>query len=112
RGNLTPVLEHDRFTQYRDEAIGEVLERRVTGFQLAQHHELVSAEAPDGVLCADGAPQPLRYGSQELVPHRVSEVVVDVLETVDVDKERARDDAGLARGSREQLLGTIQHQRA
>ena len=49
--------------------------------------------------------QPLPNRAQKLISCRVPEVVVDVLEAVDVDEQRARHPVRLACGAPEQLLG-------
>ena len=59
---------------------------------VAEHHELVAAEARDDVAGPDRVPEPLRDGHDELVAERVPEAVVDELEVVEVD-EQHRDHA-------------------
>ena len=52
---------------------------------LEQDHELVPAQAPDCGGRSDPLPQALPRGHQHLVARRVSEVVADRLETIEVE---------------------------
>jgi hypothetical protein len=55
---------------------------------LAEHGELVSAEAGQGVAGAEDGLQPLGQGLQDLVADGVPKAVVDDLEPIDVDEEQ------------------------
>ena len=110
RGDLATVLELDGLAQDLGEAVGEQVQRRLAVPQLAQHDELVTAEAPDRVVLAHGFPEPVSDGDQQLVSGRVAEVVVDVLEAVHVDEQRPGDDAVLWRGALDQPFGPVEHE--
>ena len=56
---------------------------------VAQDHELVAAEASDGVARAEGVAQPLRQCHQQAVAHAVAEAVVHDLEVVDIKNSTA-----------------------
>ena len=55
-------------------------------------HELVAAVAADGVVRADHVLEPFGDDLQELVAGLLAELLVDVLEPVDVDEQRADHD--------------------
>ncbi|MCY1285441.1 hypothetical protein D9M70_343770 [compost metagenome] len=61
---------------------------RSVGQGLQQHHELVAAEARQGVLVAQAAGQARGDFPQQGVAHRVAEAVVDRLEVVQVDEQQ------------------------
>ena len=65
----------------------------LVGEVVAQHDELVAAEAGDHVAGPQRAAEPLRDGGDELVAERVPEAVVHDLEVVEVD-EQHRDRRG------------------
>ena len=52
-----------------------------------QDHEFVAPMAADRIGVAHALQQPLRYGLQEAVADVVAQRVVDVLETIDVEKQ-------------------------
>ena len=54
---------------------------------LEQHHELVPAEAADGIAFAQASAQPFRDFLEHAVAGFVAERVVDVLEAVEVDEQ-------------------------
>ena len=76
---------------------------------LGQHHELVTPEAPDGVLLADGTCQPRRHRSQQLVARRVAQGVVDVLEVVEVQEENGHGGV-LSSGPGQHLVDPVEDQ--
>ena len=113
RDRLGAVAERHRLPQDLGQAVGEHARASASpAAQLAQHDELVAAETADRVLCPYGAPQPLRHGAEQQIARRVSQVVVDRLEVVDVDEQHAGEHPGVARRAREQLLGAVEHERA
>ena len=77
---------------------------------LAEHGELVAAEAGDRLLAAQRVLQPLRHGEDQLVAGRVPEAVVDHLEAVEVEEEHrdvaSRAGAGGGRAPRSAGSGT------
>ena len=83
---------------------------------LAEHDELVAAEARERELLvaearqrvgrSQGDLEPVRDGSQELVAGAVSEGVVDVLEAVEI-QEQQRGERAVALGARQRELETI-----
>ena len=103
-------VELNRLAQAVGQPVGEQVELHPVGCQLAQHDELVPAEATDGVLVANRALQPFPDGLQQLISGRVPEAVVDVLEPVQVDEERTRGHAWPARCPRDYLLGAVDHE--
>ena len=90
REQLAPVLQLHGLAQQLREAVGQHVERFLALAAAGQHDELVPAEAPDGVVVANRALEAFPDDLQQLVAGRVSEVVVDVLEAVDVDEQGAR----------------------
>ena len=56
---------------------------------VAQHHKLVAANASNNVGWASGAGQSFSNGVQQLVANVVSNVVVDIFQFVQVDKQHA-----------------------
>ena len=103
-------VELNRLAQAVGQPVGEQVELHPVGCQLAQHDELVPAEATDGVLVANRALQPFPDGLQQLISGRVPEAVVYVLEPIDVDEQRTDEHSRLACRSPEQLLGAVEHQ--
>ena len=59
-------------------------------------HELVAAVAADGVVRAHDVLKSFGDDPQELVAGLLAELLVDVLEPVDVDEQRADHDRGVA----------------
>ena len=51
-----------------------------------EQHELVAAQARDGVAVADTGSEPRGDGLQQLVADMMPETVVDELETVEIDE--------------------------
>ena len=90
--NTSSVVSDDRFGDRGEEPLGECRDRLDAREVVAEHHELVAAEARDDVAGPDRMPEPLRDGDDELVAERVAEAVVDDLEVVEVD-EQHRDHA-------------------
>src|SRR5262249_37471083 len=77
------------------EGFGHALEnsvgdhRRVTSVAdiLEEHHELITAEAGDGVSGPEEGFEPLRERREQLIADRMAEAVVDDLEAVDVEEQ-------------------------
>ena len=84
------VLELERLVQRLDHASGEGVEAHPAGRRFDQHHELVSAETADGVVRSHHVLEPFGDDLQKLVAGGPPELLVDVLEPVDVDEQRAR----------------------
>ncbi len=112
RGDLATVVELYRLAQHLGQAVREGIETALAGGSFDEHHELVAAEPADRVAFAHRCLQTFADRPQQLVAGGVTEVVVDVLETVDVDEQRAREQPRLARGARDQLFGAVEHERA
>ena len=68
-------------------ALGQLDRLALVAEVFAQHHELVAAEAGDGVLAADARGESPAHRGQELVAGLVAEPVVHQLEAVEVDEE-------------------------
>ena len=96
----------ERFEQALGDQLGAGLEREL----LADHDELVAAQAPERVGAAHDAVEPRGDGLQQLVAGGVPERVVDGLEVVEID-EQGRDLRLAARAAREHLLDAIEDQR-
>ena len=64
----------------------------VAGLRAAadDHHELVPADARDHLARADGAREPARDLTQELIPGLMAEPVIDRLEAVEVEAEEGK----------------------
>ena len=78
---------------------------------LEQDHELVAAQASDGVALPHRVLQPVAHGLEELVADGVAEGVVHILEVVEIDDEHGRDRAA-ATGACEQLVGAVEDEPA
>ena len=80
------AARRDRLRERALQPVGHAdgLEHAADG--LAEHRELVAAEAGDRVLRAERALEPARHLAQHLVPSSVAEAVVDALEAVEVDE--------------------------
>ncbi len=78
---------------------------------LDQDHELVTTEAADRIGLPHHPVKAMRDLAKELVPGRVAECVVDVLELVEVDEQGGH--AGVvAAGSSRHLLGAVENEGA
>ena len=67
----------------------EAILRAAAAEQTLDHqHELVAAQARQGVFLAHLATQPLRHLLQELIAHGVAKGVVEVLEVVQIDEQQ------------------------
>jgi len=69
---------------------GDRLQGRVIESARRDDGELVAAEAGHQVVAAQGAGEPLSDAADQLIAHRVTERVVDVLEMVEIDVEHGR----------------------
>ena len=78
---------------------------------LAQHGELVAAEAGQGVDGAQRPAQPMGHTLEEPVAHLVAEAVVDELEAVEVE-EHERHAVVLALGPAQRQLQAVHEQHA
>jgi len=76
------------------------------GFE--QHDELIASNSPDRVLVADRALQSFGSDDQDSVARGVPEAVVDVLEAVDIHKERSDHDARFPSCPCEDPLGAVE----
>ena len=85
------------------DAIGELHRHRTVGDVVAEHHELVAAEAGDDVVGPDRGREPLGGRRQQPVADLVAERVVDVAEPVDVDHQHGDLAADLRRRWRSAL---------
>ena len=83
---------------------------RSVGEVLAEHHELVAAEAADRVGVAHAARQAPGDLAQHLIAHLMAERVVDQLVVIDVHEHHS-DRAATSRGRRDRLLGPRGEQR-
>ena len=108
---LRCLPERHGLAQRLGQAVGEQVGQRLLGGRFDEHDELVAAETTDGVLLARRALQAFPDDPQQVVSGGVAEVVVDVLEAVDVDEQRAGYHPRLAGRAREHLFGAVEHQR-
>ena len=108
----TEVVELEGLVQSLDHASGERVEPRPAGCCLDQQHELVSAQTTDRVAGPHHVLEPFGDDLQELITGRLPEPLVDILEPVDVDEQRAHQQPRLAPRSREHALRPVQHERA
>ena len=65
----------------------------------------------DGVPCTHHALQSLRDDREQLIAGRLPDLVVDILEPVDVDEQRARQHPRLALGSRDHARSAVHRER-
>lgn len=85
--DLAPVVETERRRQLLQELFrhhGGPF-RGGRGFQ--QEQEFVAAQAGQGVALPQAGPQALGHGTEQAVPGRMAEAVIDVLEAVQVEEE-------------------------
>ena len=78
---------------------------------VAQHHELVTADAGDDVGRPSGVGHPIGHLGQQRVADVVAGVVVDVLQLVEIE-EQQRDVAARAADALERVGGVAQQQDA
>ena len=91
----------ERLGQRRRDPLGDARARPRSSVELlAQHDELVAAEAGDGVVRAQRRPQPLGDAHSSASPARVAEAVVDHLEVVEVEEQHRRPRADAASAAR------------
>src|ERR1700733_8579828 len=107
----TEVRELERLVQSLDDASCECVQTRPAGSGLDQDHELVIAEATDGVAGAHHRVDAFGHVLQQLIAGVVAEPLVDVFEPVDVDEQRTHEQPRLAAGTREHALCAVHHQR-
>ena len=104
--NSSLSAERERPLQRRAHALDHAQRVRLVGDVLAQHRELVAAEAGDGVARPHGRPQAGGDRPQQRVAGPVAEAVVDHLEAVEVEEQHedvpvgARRSPSSARASR------------
>jgi hypothetical protein len=98
----------DRLAQDIEDPLGDQLGSGVQSGGVDQHHELASAQAPDGVAVSQDRVQPRPDLAQYLVTGVVAETVVDLLEAVDVDEQRGHRYVPPPPAS-EDLLGAVEH---
>ena len=108
-GRLRPC-DIERFAQHLENTLRDELNGRV-GHPFEQRDELVSADSGEGVAVAQRAAKSNGDSLQQPVADFVAECVVDVLESVQVDEE-CRDRSIVPPSSLEQLVGSIDDQRA
>ena len=83
----------------------------VVGGLMQYHHELVAAEAGDGVLFPGQLPQPRGHFEQDLIAGAVAQAVVDALEMIQVDEQQCATGAG-AFGCGNRLAHPVEQQTA
>ncbi len=106
------IIELDGLVQGLDHALGQGVEPHPAGCRFDQHHELVSSETTHGVVRSYHALQPFPDDSQQLITGGLPELFVDILESVDVDEQSARQHPRIASRSRDHALGTVQREHA
>ncbi len=82
--------ERERLLEGRSHAVDDAQRVRLVLHLLAQHRELVAAEARDGVARTHSCPEPGPDGAQQGVAGAVAEAVVDDLEPVEVEEQHQR----------------------
>ena len=92
-----------------DDAFGELDRLADVGDVFAHDHELVAAEARDGVGRADRRRQPARHLDEQLVADHVAEPVVHELEAVEVEEQHG-DVAVGALGARQRVREAVDEQ--
>ncbi len=98
--------ERERFGERLRGALGQLGGLLLAAQVLAEHHELVAADAGDGVLATHGRGQAAAHRHQQLVAGLVAEAVVDQLEAVEVDEEHG--DVGVVVGLGEPVQGVLE----
>ncbi len=107
------TVEEHRFGQQLADGVGQLADLSADlvarAFEAAeQHHELIAAQARDGVFHAHAGFQACGDDFQHRIAHRVTEGVVDVLEVVEVEEhQRAAQVVPLEQGD---LLAQAIHQ--
>ena len=106
------AVELDRFVQRLDHSLGERVQAHAAGRRFDEHDELVAVEPAHGVSRAHHFEQPFADDPQQLVAGGRSELVVDLVQLVDVDEQRAREHPRVATRARDHPLGAIERERA
>ena len=88
RAEVTRLMDH------LEQALCDQLGAGVEVCPVEQHDELVAGQPRRRIRFPDRRTHPLGDVSQELIPGRVAEGVVDVLEAVDVDVQRGHRESG------------------
>ena len=110
RGRSWVPIREGRLQLCKDPRRHEAAPRREP-VVLDQDHELVAAQASDGVALSHRVLQPVAHGLEELVADGVAEGVVHILEVVEIDDEHGRYRAA-ATGACEQLVGAVEDEPA
>ena len=76
---------------------------------LAEDGELVAAQPRDGVVRADGRPDPRGRLAQHVVAGAVAEAVVEALEAVDVDEQHGDAAVAVAAPLQRVLEAVVEH---
>src|SRR5215210_5397999 len=80
------AIDFERISKRHGETLGKQI-RLITGFCSAlQHHEFVAPEAGDQIGWADDRTETVRHLLEQFVADRVTESVVNALETIEVDE--------------------------
>ena len=108
--NVLEPRNAKRLPQDVHEPFGEHVRPGVQGDALGQDHELVATEPADRVARPHHTHVTGGDGLQQLVPGDVPERVVDDLEVVEIDVERA-DETTVSLGPEQHLLGTVEDER-
>ena len=87
RGTILPSGENHRLGQRFQNLAGHRAGLVLGAQPFCQHREFIAAEARDHVDFPDTGDQPFRHYAQYLVARVVAQTVVDVLETVEVEKQ-------------------------
>jgi hypothetical protein len=99
----------------RADGLGDALAHQpgldLVGQTLADDHELVTAEAGDGVARADDVAQAGGNGAEELVPRCVTAAVIEHLEVVEIEEEHG-DEAVVAPAAGQGLLQAVEEEGA
>ena len=104
------LAEHDRGPTGIGDALGDGHRVVGVGEVLAQHDELVAAEAGNGVAGPQRSGQSRRQRNEELVAGLVAADVIDQLEVVEVH-EQHRELGARAPGPGQRVLEAVQEQR-
>ena len=90
------TTDHDLAAEGEADAFGELERGVLVDAAVAEHHELVAADAGDHVRWSGGVCHAVGHLGEQGVAHVVAGVVVDVLELVEVEEQQGHMAAGAA----------------
>jgi len=103
------LVEFERLAHHVQQPLGDQLRVSVVRSAVDEHDEFIAAHAPDRVGTAQCTGEPGGHRDKQPVTGLMAERVVDVLEIVQVEKQRRTSRRGPA-AAREQLFDAVHDQ--